>query len=395
MMLKYLKILTKDKPFEEAFYYETLLEELRSAPTDHLTSTTTVDQGAYGRGDQRLPYEPEPILVSSIKGFNIVRFKRNFYAVSQCLGPIDLVIGDDRLLSKHQESGRYFIAESIEKVKALVDDCGYPGSPQLVEEGYHGYNIVKHRYTFYALSLALGHVDLTTLDDSTLCEYQERRKCFLAMSAEGVKQLIDQILRPDSSPPGLFSAACSGLRFDGSENDRIYLSELMARLIQGSRRPVFFGTGRLCTYVFNMLPQIRRSISLILDDRAARGFPDFAGIPIYPLESIPSDVDAVFLCETDEKTAAEIKAKLPADMKVVALEPVDIAITQPGDITSEYRDYNLVEYQNVYYAFWRKLGPIDPARLDKKTLMKYQINYSCITGNSIEELKQRIDCVLA
>ncbi len=345
MMLKYLKILTKDKPFEEAFYYETLLEELRSAPTDHLTSTTTVDQGAYGRGDQRLPYEPEPILVSSIKGFNIVRFKRNFYAVSQCLGPIDLVIGDDRLLSKHQESGRYFIAESIEKVKALVDDCGYPGSPQLVEEGYHGYNIVKHRYTFYALSLALGHVDLTTLDDSTLCEYQERRKCFVAMSAEGVKQVLNWIERLEPGPWGLPPGTVSGFCFDGSEKDRIYLSKLMARLIQGSRRPVFFGTGCLCTYVFNMLPQIRSSISLILDDQRAQGFRDFAGIPIYPLDSMPSDVDAVFLCQTDEKAAAEMRGKLAADLKVIALEPIDVGMSVSGDGATQYRDFNLVGWR--------------------------------------------------
>jgi putative sugar O-methyltransferase len=190
IMLKYLDMLRKDKPFEEMFYYEKLLAELGSASTGDSSGSLLPFTREQRRKDWDLPYEPNPIQVCTHNGFNIVRFKRVFYALAQDLGAIDLVIVDPKTLLQHQESGRCVIGNNPEDLKDLINKTGYLASPNLVEEGYMGFNIVRYRHSYYALAQALGPVDLTIIEEQQLEKYHDRSLCFTGNSHDEVKRLV-------------------------------------------------------------------------------------------------------------------------------------------------------------------------------------------------------------
>ncbi len=129
--------------------------------------------------------------------------------------------------------------------RAIIDQLGFQGSTKLVEQGYKGFNIVLFEYTYYALSLTLGPVDLAQLEDHTLCEYQETFKCFIGPSLDEVKWVLDQLVGHEHSPGYPRTPAVSGeggvkktgmmfsrehcLRYDGKAKDRECLTALINR----------------------------------------------------------------------------------------------------------------------------------------------------------------------
>lgn len=66
-----------------------------------------------------------------------------------------------------------------------------PAPPQLSEEGYKGFNVVKFKDKFFALSQELGHVDLENVN---LSELGLDSKCFVGSSEAEVKTYVDWML---------------------------------------------------------------------------------------------------------------------------------------------------------------------------------------------------------
>ena len=61
--------------------------------------------------------------------------------------------------------------------------------PQLLES-YKGFNIIRYANYIYAMSQALGALDITQLEDDRIKEYQHAEMCYIAHSVEEVKSLI-------------------------------------------------------------------------------------------------------------------------------------------------------------------------------------------------------------
>ena len=70
--------------------------------------------------------------------------------------------------------------------------------PELVEEGYRGFNLVRYRQEYYALAQSLGPLDLHKVDEASLKRFQQSRNCVIGKSLEEAKQILNQILFPDS-----------------------------------------------------------------------------------------------------------------------------------------------------------------------------------------------------
>jgi hypothetical protein len=120
-----------------------------------------------------------------------VFYNGKFYALDLVLGPINLAQLKPTVLETYQERRQCFIASSLAELKQRITQAG-PASPELVEVGYKGFNLVAYRGRVYGLALTLGSVDLRRLETGTLEGYHQSGQCFIGASLEDVKQHIAQ-----------------------------------------------------------------------------------------------------------------------------------------------------------------------------------------------------------
>lgn len=143
LMLKYLDTLmhNQEKEFEETFYYEKMFEKLsKDIPNSDLLEIQEV-----------------------------INLKRKYRASFSRIKPS---------------------FESYNKIKYLPNYF----IPKLVEESYYGFNIVRFKNKFHAISQDIGHLDLTRIDDNKIAEYQKNCKFFISDSFYEVKNLIIQLI---------------------------------------------------------------------------------------------------------------------------------------------------------------------------------------------------------
>ena len=139
-------------------------------------------------------YQKEPSLVEwRYKGYGIVKYQYDFYALSHSLGPVDLLSLDGDAINKLRKDLLCFVGDSLAGVKSQIDNSGFCPYPELLESGYKGFNILRYKKDCMALSISLGHVDLTQTDEKVLDGYVENDLCVTGSSPEEVKNSIDKI----------------------------------------------------------------------------------------------------------------------------------------------------------------------------------------------------------
>jgi radical SAM protein with 4Fe4S-binding SPASM domain len=76
--------------------------------------------------------------------------------------------------------------------------------PQLIEEGYKGFNLVRFRGRVYGLAQSVGPFDLFLATDEVIQAHVQARRCVLAESAAAVKTGIDRLgeVAPTTTAPG-------------------------------------------------------------------------------------------------------------------------------------------------------------------------------------------------
>lgn len=78
---------------------------------------------------------------------------------------------------------------------------GYQFSPLLLQENFHGYNLVHYKYNFYALHRSLGPLDLTVASEEVLEEYRREGRCHIAQSPEALRSGLSAEALPDDATP--------------------------------------------------------------------------------------------------------------------------------------------------------------------------------------------------
>jgi len=154
-------------------------------------------------------YRATPEVVEEgYRGFNLARFGQAYYALSLALGTFNLAALDEAAVRAHEATGKLLRAASLEALKRKVDQEGYRATPELVEEGYHGFNLARLGQAYYALSLALGHFDLAAQDEGAVCAHEATGMLVRAASLEELKRRLDtDAPRGESDPPESASPA--------------------------------------------------------------------------------------------------------------------------------------------------------------------------------------------
>ncbi|MEQ8226118.1 MAG: hypothetical protein ABRQ37_27640, partial [Candidatus Eremiobacterota bacterium] len=135
--------------------------------------------------------EDKPVLVeSSYNGFNIVTYKNKYYGLSMSLGSIDLTTTDEKTISEYEKQYKCVVTSSPEETKHMIDKITNPLEAKLVEEKFHGFNIVSYKNMYYGIALSIGQVDIPKLDKKTSEDYRKQKKCFIADTTDKVKHLI-------------------------------------------------------------------------------------------------------------------------------------------------------------------------------------------------------------
>jgi hypothetical protein len=128
---------------------------------------------------QAPPADPRPLLVEEgYHGFNIVSCGADYYAIRAGTGAFRL---------EAVRAGKYkelFHSPSLETIKAEIERTAPDAPPQLMEEGFHGYNLICHRQTWYGLPQREG------VFDPAKAANQEYRHCLCATSEEALKETI-------------------------------------------------------------------------------------------------------------------------------------------------------------------------------------------------------------
>ncbi len=84
------------------------------------------------------------------------------------------------------------VYDDLALVSILDKNCSIFAPHMLVEEGFHGFNIVHYENRFYALAISLGEFDVDKVEESLLKKCQENKMCFIGDSEVEVKELVSK-----------------------------------------------------------------------------------------------------------------------------------------------------------------------------------------------------------
>jgi len=133
----------------------------------------------------------EPLLVEEgYETFNILQYGRDYYGLSQDEGAFE------PQMAKKRKYKKCFRANSIADVKKAVNsllcpqnDTANMGSsePHLVEDNYHGFNIIRFRDKYYGISQEQGEFDITRFQKNL---YDH---CYQTTTTDEIKNIIDKV----------------------------------------------------------------------------------------------------------------------------------------------------------------------------------------------------------
>jgi NAD(P)-dependent dehydrogenase (short-subunit alcohol dehydrogenase family)/radical SAM superfamily enzyme YgiQ (UPF0313 family)/Tfp pilus assembly protein PilF len=100
------------------------------------------------------------------------------------------------------------------------------------------------------------------------------------------------------------------LLYDNNEDDQQCLDVLGKILIDKGPNLAFYGTGRLCRYMFEQVPALKFSVKFIIEDDSSLQGTQIEGIPVGSLGDLPESVQTVFLCSTRYLEIVDMERRL-------------------------------------------------------------------------------------
>ncbi len=133
----------------------------------------------------------EPLLIEEgYETFNILQYGRDYYGLSQDEGAFE------PQTAKKRKYKKCFMANSIAEVKKAINSSLRPqndtadmgsSEPHLVEDSYHGFDIIHFRDKYYGLGQNQGEFDIT--------RYQKNLydRCYQTATADEIRNIIDKV----------------------------------------------------------------------------------------------------------------------------------------------------------------------------------------------------------
>lgn len=127
---------------------------------------------------------------NNFHGFNLLLLDNSYHAIAGSLRDIDLTSIEPSTLNEYATSGKYLAGATLDDVKNSILSKGLCGLPELVEENFHGFNILKYEQRYHAIAMSLGSVDFISCSSFELEEYGKWGKYLASDSIEILHELI-------------------------------------------------------------------------------------------------------------------------------------------------------------------------------------------------------------
>ena len=145
----------------------------KNVPIDDATRETDLERyiadgrAVEGQNLEELYMSCTPMVVlESTSGWNVVAFRKNYYAISQAVGPVDLANASADWIRAHVGAGVLVVADTLDDARLLaaitvppVAESPTPAPPRLLES-LEGYNVVSYANQFFGVPQAMGPVDV-------------------------------------------------------------------------------------------------------------------------------------------------------------------------------------------------------------------------------------------
>ncbi len=145
--------------------------------------------------DNPLVRNTPAIIEQDYRGFSIALWRHRYFAFTRDLKVEDLAAAGEQAVRDHEDFPLLFAGSGLDEVISLVDTLAPSSLPVLVEEGYHGFNIVLYRGKYHALFQGLGPVSMTALTKDAVVRFQQQGQWFTGESADEVKSQLDSLQR--------------------------------------------------------------------------------------------------------------------------------------------------------------------------------------------------------
>ena len=114
-----------------------------------------------------------------------------------------------------------------------------------------------------------------------------------------------------------FSANCC-FAYDNGIEDKRCLRLIGDYLISKGPGLAFYGSNKLCTYIFEHVPELRHHVNFIIEDDSSKHGTDIYGVQVIPLSKLPHDIKTIFLCETLTLQLMRMRKNLGKDIVPIA-----------------------------------------------------------------------------
>lgn len=173
-------------------------------PTAAATHGKTMSGGVLGEGRYEVRFFRKPrLLEAGYRGYNLVRWRTDCFALPQGGKPIDLEKTVGAQLREQVARGDLVVARRLAELKQKVDEMSGRrvrnrgrGLPLLVEHGYRCYNLVLWGREYYALhQQSLADFALEKARASLLEQFRAQGILVIAPSLRAAREKVDQVVR--------------------------------------------------------------------------------------------------------------------------------------------------------------------------------------------------------
>jgi hypothetical protein len=140
------------------------------------------------------------LVETNYRGFNIVRYGRQYYAIAGSIGAIN-VSQEQARVSELMSRKQCCVAATLDGVRSAVDNLQYWHVPELLEQGYEGFNLVGYEEHIHAIAQALGPIDVTSTGNDERSQYIGRGFWLVADTLTSAKVAVDELRRSRASSP--------------------------------------------------------------------------------------------------------------------------------------------------------------------------------------------------
>ena len=332
-------LIEKDRDFDFSFALrsqESFIPPSMPMPTDNIT-------------------QPPCLIEEGYEEFNIVLYRKKYYAISQSLGPVDFTCLGENKIKEYQDGGKWFMGDSLEEVKHLVDEIVNRGEQKEAGEAPREMEIIAKAISNMEENIRKLVFDMGEKDkriDILERELSEERNSYRKLSEdlENREKTIEALIRHVSDRDDNIKRLMTGLEEESKD-----LNSVQKELEERDKRI-----------------QVQNERLTEKDERI--------GTLEKELVELDKSIDLLREEVSDKET------------KINILRGVNVSFSAVPVLLDSYEGYNVVQFKDRIYGISQALGSLNLT--EEEYLGKYEEDGKCVIGDSVYEVKFLIGRIL-